>query len=107
MEVGKIDPVDGGQTIASIYGHKAALASHRVAVRGKVVKVNDGILGKNWLHIQDGTGSADTNDLTVTTADTVAKGDVVVVRGTVSLDKNFGAGYAYPVMIEDAQVSAK
>jgi hypothetical protein len=63
-------------------------------------------MGKNWLHVRDGSGSkaAKDNDLTVTT-DVVAKvGDVVTVTGTVSVDKDFGAGYAYPVIVENAKL---
>jgi hypothetical protein len=95
-----------GRAIAEIYAQKAALANKPVAVRGKVTKYNGGIMGKNWLHLQDGTGTPGTNDfdLTVTTAAEVAVGDVVVVRGPVHLDKDFGAGYAYAVMIEDATI---
>jgi uncharacterized protein YdeI (BOF family) len=106
--VGKIDPAKGGTTIAAIFAAKATLTGKPVVVRGKVVKVNNGILGKNWLHIQDGTGAAGTNDLTVTTAATAAtvnKDDVVVVRGNIATNKDFGAGYAYAVMIEDASVA--
>jgi hypothetical protein len=64
-------------------------------------------MGKNWIHVRDGSGSAagKNDDMTITTADTVAVGDVVTVTGTVKLDKDFGAGYAYPVMIEDAKIS--
>ncbi len=102
--VGKIEPAKGGTTIAAIFAGKATLTGKPVVVRGKVVKVNNGILGKNWLHIQDGTGAAGTNDLTVTTAATVNKDDVVTVRGNIATNKDFGAGYAYAVMIEDATV---
>jgi hypothetical protein len=77
-----------------------------VTVRGTVVKFNGGILDRNWLHLQDGSGKAadGTNDITVTT-DAVAKvGDVVTVTGTVVLDKDFSAGYAYPLMLEKAKI---
>ncbi|MCE9574747.1 MAG: nucleotide-binding protein [Deltaproteobacteria bacterium] len=106
--VGKIDPAEGGQTIAQVFADKAKLGGKPVVVRGQVVKLNEGILGRNWLHIQDGTGAAGTNDLTVTYATgTVAKGDVVVVRGTVALDQDFGAGYKYDVIVENATIAAK
>ncbi|MDQ3369790.1 MAG: hypothetical protein M3680_30600, partial [Myxococcota bacterium] len=103
----KIAPATGGKTIAQVFAGKAALAGKPVVVRGKVVKVNDGIMGRNWLHVQDGTGAAGSNDLVVTTAATVASGDVVVVRGTVAVDKDFGGGYRYDVLIEDATITAK
>ena len=63
-------------------------------------------MNRNWVHLRDGSGAAGKdNDLTVTTSDNAAVGDVVVVKGTVRLDKDFGAGYAYPVIVEDAKVS--
>jgi hypothetical protein len=63
-------------------------------------------MGRNWLHIQDGTGKAEggDNDLTVTTDAMVKKGDIVTVTGTVGVDKDFTAGYQYPVIIEGAKV---
>ncbi len=96
-----------GRTVAEIYAQKAALKDKTVVLHGKVVKFLPEIMGKNWIHVRDGSGSvADKNDdMTVTTKDTVAVGDVATVTGTVRLDKNFGAGYAYPVMIEDAKVT--
>jgi hypothetical protein len=78
-----------------------------VAVRGKVVKYNPGIMGKNWIHLRDGSGSNEKkdNDLTVTTSDSAAVGGVVLVKGRVHLDRDFGSGYVYSVIIEDAKVS--
>lgn len=94
------------RTVAEVHAQRAALKDRPVTVRGQVVKFLPGIMGRNWIHLRDGSGSRDakTDDLTVTTADTVAKGDVVVVKGTVRVDKNFGSGYAYPVIVEDAKV---
>ena len=88
--------------MANVWANRRALAGKAVAVRGKVVKYNGGILGVNWLHIQDGTGTADrkTNDLTITTDDTATIGDIVTATGTLATDKDFGAGYAYPVILE-------
>ena len=103
----KIEPAAGGQTIAQVFANIASLAGKPVVVRGKVVKVNNQILDHNWLHIQDGTGAPGSNDLTVTTAATVALGDVVVVRGKLVTNKDFGAGYTYAVLIEEAAVSPK
>jgi hypothetical protein len=99
----------GGKTIAEVFASKEALIGKPVTVRGKVVKVNNGILGRNWIHLQDGSGAPGTNDLTVTTAATAtpaAKDSVVVVHGTLATNRDFGAGYSYSVLIEDATVSA-
>jgi hypothetical protein len=95
------------RTISEVYAQKVALKEKPVSIRGKVVKFNPGIMGKNWVHLQDGSGKADKqdNDITVTTQDMTAVGDTVVVKGTVRTDKDFGAGYAYPVIVEDAKLS--
>ena len=66
-------------------------------------------MGKNWLHIRDGSGSADKsdNDLTVTTSTPAKLGDTVLVTGLVSLNKDFGAGYKYTVILDDAKVTVE
>ena len=89
------------------WSQKASLKEKGVTVKGQVVKFSPGIMNRNWIHLQDGSGSADkkTNDITVTTQDDAKVGDVVTVKGTVRLDKDFGAGYAYPVIVEDAKLS--
>jgi len=109
-EVGdvKVDKASGAEarTVAEVYAQKAQLKDKPVTIRGKVVKYNAGIMGKNWLHIRDGSGKADKdNDLTITSQDVAKVGDVVVVKGSVRIDKDFGAGYAYPVIVEDAKIS--
>lgn len=94
-------------TIEGAYGNSAKLDKQKVVIRGKVVKVSAGIMGKNWVHIQDGTGSqAKGNyDLTCTTAgDLPNVGDVVTISGTLTKDKDFGAGYFYKVIIENSTV---
>ena len=93
-----------GRTIAEVYAHKTALKDKTVAVRGKVVKEVDGVLGKNWLHLRDGTGAGPSADLAVTTDATAKVGDVVVVTGLVHLDRDLGAGYRYEILLEDAQL---
>ncbi len=109
MDFSDLKKPEGGMTIEEIYAGKADLADKEVKVRGKVVKYNERIMGKNWLHIQDGSGDAKaaTNDLTVTTDGSAKLGDTVLVTGPVHLDKDFGFGYTYPVMIEDAKVTVE
>lgn len=94
------------KTVADIVTGKAALKDKPVLVRGQVVKVSNGIMGKNWLHLQDGSGSAanSTNDILVTTQDKAAVGDIVNAKGTVRTDVNLGSGYAYAVLVEDASL---
>jgi hypothetical protein len=95
------------RTVAEVHAQKAALKEKPVTIRGKVVKFNPGIMGKNWVHLQDGSGNADKadNDITVTTQDMTSVGETVVIKGTVRVDKDFGAGYAYPGIVEDAKLS--
>jgi len=125
IKAGSVVKADGGQTVADCFAQKKALNGKSVKVRGRVVKFMAEIMGKNWLHIQDGTGDpvdsaakrglvvADgaatmgTNDLTVTTAQTAAVGDLVLITGTLAADKDFGSGYAYSVIVENAAVKVE
>jgi hypothetical protein len=104
----KVDKATGpeARTVAEVVTGKAGLKDKRVLVRAQVVKVNTGIMGKNWLHLRDGSGSAadGSNDILVTTKDIAVLGDVVSVKGTVRTDVNLGSGYTYAVLIEDAAV---
>lgn len=93
-------------TVSEIHGQRFDLDGHEVVVRGEVVKVSSGIMGKNWLHIQDGSGREDAGDydLTVTTLDEASPGDIVLVTGKIAAEKDFGHGYRYNVIIEDAKI---
>jgi hypothetical protein len=105
VKVAKASGADA-RTVAEVWSQRGTLKEKSVTVRGKVVKYNEGIMGKNWVHLRDGTGAAGKdNDITVTTSDKAAVGDVVTAKGTVRVDKDFGAGYAYPVIVEDAKLS--
>lgn len=108
-KVEKVSKASGAdaRTVEEIWAQKAALKEKSVTVRAQVVKFSPGIMGKNWLHLRDGSGSSEkaTHDITVTTQDEVKVGDVVTAKGTVRVDKDFGAGYAYPVIIEEAKLT--
>lgn len=93
--------------VSELFAGRGTLDKQKVTVRGKVVKVSGGIMNRNWIHLQDGSGSKgkQDNDLTVTTAQgrpTVGK--VVTVTGTLAKDKDFGSGYFYKVIVEDATI---
>jgi hypothetical protein len=92
------------RTVAEIVTKAAELKDKPVLVRGKIVKYNPEVMGKNWIHLRDGSGAAadNTNDILVTTTTQAKLGDVVTVTGVVRTDKDFGAGYAYKVLIEEA-----
>jgi hypothetical protein len=108
IKVEKVAKASGAdaRTVEEVWVQREKLKGKAVAVRGQVVKFTP-VMGKNFIHLRDGSGTADkkTNDVTVTTADNAAVGDVVTIKGTIAVDKDFGSGYAYPVMIEDAKVA--
>lgn len=108
VDLSGIAKADGGKTVAEIYAEKDALGGQPVTFRGKVVKANTNIMDRHWLHVRDGSGAEGSNDLTVTTTGAMpAVGDTVLVTGTVALDKDFGMGYTYGVLIEDATVQVE
>ena len=105
IKVGKTSD-SNAYTVAELYEKGDKLDNKNVLIRGKVVKVSVGIMGKNWLHIQDGTGDQknNTHDLVVTTQDKPSVGDVVTVNGILYKDKDFGSGYKYDVIVEQAHI---
>jgi hypothetical protein len=106
MKVAKA-PGKTGRTVAEVYAQRAQLKGKPVAVQGTVVKFSGDIMDRNWLHLRDGTGSAESNsnDLIVTTSQKAKVGDVVLVSGVVRIDANYGSGYAYPVVVENATLN--
>lgn len=99
----KVEPCADCITISRILSDKNAYAGKVIKVRGQVTKYNAGIMGKNWVHIQDGTEYQDGFDLTVTTDIQTTPGQVITFEGKIALDKDFGYGYVYQVMMEDAK----
>jgi len=107
IDVSRVERAQDGKTVAEIFAGKEDLAGKQVVVRGKVVKFLPQIMGKNWLHLQDGSGSEGTNDLTITTNAVAEVGDLVLVSGTVSVNRDFGYGYSYEVLVEDAEITVE
>lgn len=105
IEVARAEGTDA-RSVAEVFAQKGELSGKSVSVRGQVVKVVRGVMGRNFLHVRDGSGTAATqdDDLTVTSQDDASVGDVVTVQGTVKVDQDFGAGYAYKVIVEDARL---
>ncbi len=97
------------ETVAALNQNKAGLAGKTVSAQGKVVKVNNGIMGRNFVHVQDGSGDAakGTNNLIVTSKQTANVGDQVAISGVVVVNRDFGAGYSYPLLIEEASITPK
>ncbi|MFQ5643392.1 MAG: hypothetical protein ACE5FQ_06810 [Thiogranum sp.] len=100
--VSGISKAEGGKSIDEIITQKDALAGKTVRVRGKVVKFTKEVLGHNWIHIQDSSSGA---DLTVTTDGTAGIDDIIVAEGTLNLGRDFGYGYVYELILEDASIT--
>lgn len=94
-----------GHTVAELYQSRDELAGKEVSVRGRVVKFNPSILKRNWIHIQDGTGTGESSDITVTTQEEAEVGSLVTVTGTLVENQDFGFGYEYDLLIEGASVT--
>lgn len=110
-KIDKVDKASGAdaRTVSELWAQQGALAGKTVSVRGVVVKYNPGVMGKNWIHLQDGSGDAakGTHDITVTSMDAAALGATVTITGTVRVNRDFGAGYSYALIVEDAKVVTK
>jgi len=100
----EISKAEGELTIADIYKNRTDYASKEFEIRGVVVKVNQQVMGKNWVHLQDGTVNSGNFDLTITTQANVKVGDEVTFKGKLTLNKDFGAGYSYDVIMEDGEL---
>lgn len=104
---GAIALAENGQRVGDVIAKSADFVGKPVTIRARVVKFSANIMQKNWIHIQDGSGEEGGNDLTITTSATVAVGDIVMVKGTLIADKDFGYGYKYDLIIEDAEVTVE
>lgn len=104
----KVDKAEGknAQTVEACFVKAEELNNKKVQVRGKVMKFSPMIMGKNWIHLQDGTGdpAQKTHDLVVTTSGETKKGEVITIEGILHKDKDFGAGYRYAAIIEEATI---
>ena len=100
----KVKVAEGGISIAELFKNKDKYEGKKVKISGQVVKINNGIMGKNWIHIQDGSSDTDNYDLTLTTQNKAKISDVITIEGTVYLKKEFGAGYSYDLIIEEAVI---
>jgi len=102
---GEITPLDGGKTVADILTEYGQLQDQQVTLRARIMKVSPNILGKNWITLQDGTGTAPDNQLMATSSEVVAVGSLVTVRGVIRTNVDLGSGYTYQVLLEDAAFS--
>ncbi len=89
-------------TVSDAHARRLELAGKQITITGTVIKVNNGVMKRNFIHVQDGTGSGDTDRLVFTSQQTAVVGDTITVTGTVALDIDFGMGYFYSTLIEQA-----
>ncbi len=101
-----IEPAAGGITISELFTNRDSYAGKTVLIKGQVMKINRAIMDRNWIHLQDGTSGAGSFDLTITTQEDASVGDVVTFEGTIALKKDFGSGYSYEVLMENAKRKA-
>lgn len=99
-----IEPADGGITIAELYSNKEKYSNKVVKVRGKVTKFNAKIMSRNWIHLQDAADNQGKIDLTATTSEEAKVGDIITLEGMITLDKDFGAGYFYNIIMENSRI---
>ena len=100
LEVGNIKPAEGSITIAELYKNKEKYNGKTIKVTGKCIKVNPMIMKRNWIHLKD--NSSEDLDLTITTTENIPLGAVLTLEGTIALDRDFGAGYRYDIIMEGA-----
>ncbi len=99
-----IEKAENGTSLEELFTNKKSLSGESIIVRGKVVKLNKEILDRNWVHIVDGTQFEKKKSLTVTTKEMVKIGDTVTFKGTVVLEKDFGKGYIYDILLEEGEL---
>jgi hypothetical protein len=102
-----IETAEGGITVGELFSNRDSYADKTVLIKGQVTKVNRAIMDRNWVHLQDGTGDSGSYDLTVTTDEEVNVGDVVTFEGKITPNKDFGAGYSYEVIMEQAKLQTQ
>ena len=103
VDLSNISKAEGGYTIAELFQKKDELKGKVVKVHGRVVKVSNGIMDTNWIHIQDGTGKDGSNNVIFRAKTATANvGDLVLATGTLVTDQDFGFSYQYPVLVENS-----
>jgi hypothetical protein len=103
---GDITPLKEGKTVAAIFSESTELKDQTVSLNARVMKVSKDIMGKNWITLQDGSGTEPDNKLLATTQELVSPGDLVIAKGKVVTDVDLGYGYAYKVLLEEASFTS-
>ena len=93
----------GPVKIAELVDNPEKYAGKKVELTGVCTKINAGIMGRNWLHLKD--GSRDSYDLVVTSNDMPEKGSEITLRAIVRLNVDLGSGYSYPILLENGVIA--
>jgi len=101
----KIEPIENGITIGELFSNKKKYEGKIVKIKGQVTKYNSAILKRNWIHLKDGSANSTGFDFTATSTMEAKEGDIIVVEGKIILDKDFGSGYFFSVLMEDCKIS--
>ena len=91
--------IKGSLKISELVQNFSKYEDQIVQISGVCVKINAGIMSRNWIHLKD--GSRDDYDLVITSNIFVKEGEVITMKAKVSLNKDFGAGYKYEMILED------
>jgi len=102
---GEIKPLADGKTVAMVFSEAENLDDKTISLNARVIKINKSIMGRNWITLQDGTGTEPDNKLLATSQEEVEPGDLVLVKGTVKTDIDLGYGYKYKVLLEESTFS--
>lgn len=102
---GEIQPLADGITIEGIHAGIDQLNGQLISLRALVIKVSENVMGKNWITLQDGTGTQAANQLLATSSESVTAGDLVIVKGIIRKDIDIGSGYKYGTLLEDTTFS--
>lgn len=93
---------EGSTKISELVNNPDKFDGKSIQLTGECTKINTNIMGKNWIHLKD--GSQDDYDLVITSELAVPVGHVVTLSGTVVLNKDFGAGYQYEILVENGEL---
>ena len=102
-----MDKAKGGRTVFEIISESKKLAGKNILVRAKVTRFTANIMGKNWIRVRDGSGDQGQNELVVTTSDKARVGEVILISGILSVDRDFGFGKKYRVIVENAKITVE
>lgn len=95
---------EGVISVKEIFANMEKYQGQKVKLHGRVVKFNQNIMGKNWIHLQDGTGDPGSDDITITTPDITKVGSLITIEGTLITNKDYGSGYFYDCIIEEGHI---